>query len=58
MMRRILLVDDEPTIRLTLKVILETNGYEVVPAVSSAEAKRALGAEQYDLVITEYGNGA
>ena len=53
MTRRILLVDDEPAILLTLKAILETNGCEVVAAASSAEAKRRLGAERYDLVITD-----
>ncbi|HEY6183478.1 MAG TPA: response regulator [Terriglobales bacterium] len=53
MTRRILLVDDEPTIRLTLKAILEANGYEVKPAVSSADAKLILGKEKYDLVITD-----
>jgi DNA-binding response OmpR family regulator len=53
MTRRILLVDDEPAIRLTLKAILEMNGYEVVTAASSAEAKLRLGAEVYDLVITD-----
>lgn len=51
--RRILLVDDEPTILLTLKAILEMHGYAVVPAASSAEAKLRLGSETYDLVITD-----
>src|SRR5256885_1816532 len=53
MSRRILLVDDELAILLTLKAILEMNGYEVVTAGSSAEAKLRLGAETYDLVITD-----
>jgi DNA-binding response OmpR family regulator len=53
MTRRILLVDDEPAIRLTLKSILEKNGYDVVIAASSAEAKLRLGSERYDLVITD-----
>lgn len=53
MNRRILLVDDELTILLTLKAILEMNGYEVITAASSAEAKLRLGAEIYDLVITD-----
>ena len=53
MTRRILLVDDELAILLTLKAILEMNGFEVVTAASSAEAKLRLGAETYDLVITD-----
>ena len=50
MTRRILVVDDELAILLTLKAILEMNGFEVVTAASSAEAKLRLGAETYDLV--------
>jgi DNA-binding response OmpR family regulator len=50
---RILLVDDEPAILLTLKAILEMNGLEVVTAASAGEAKSRLGAETYDLVVTD-----
>ena len=53
MTRRILLVDDELAILLTRKAILEMNGFEVVTAASSAEAKLRLGAQTYDLVITD-----
>lgn len=53
MTRRILVVDDEPTILLTVKAILEMNGYEVATAASSAEAKLKLGAGTYELVITD-----
>lgn len=53
MTRRILLVDDESANRLTLKAILEMNGYEVVTAASSAEAKLRLGSEMYELVLTD-----
>lgn len=51
--RRILLVDDEPAILLTLKAILEMNGFDVVTAASSAEAKLRLEADSYHLVITD-----
>lgn len=50
---RILLVDDEPGILLTLKAILEMNGFEVATAASSAEAKIRLLADHYHLVITD-----
>ena len=50
---RILLVDDEPAILLTLKAILEMNGFDVVTAASSAEAKIRLQAGSYHLVITD-----
>ena len=53
MTKRILLVDDELAIRLTLTAILEMSGYEVVTAASSIEAKLRLGVEKYDLVITD-----
>jgi CheY-like chemotaxis protein len=50
---RILLVDDEVSILSTLKVILETRGYLVVPAHSAVEACAALSKEAFDLVITD-----
>ena len=42
MKRRILLVDDELAILLTLKAVLEINGFEVETATSAAEAKSKL----------------
>ena len=53
MSRRILVVDDEPSILLTMKAILEMNGFDVVTAASSAEAKLRLKADSYHLVITD-----
>lgn len=53
MSRRILLVDDEPAILLTLQAILEMNGFEVVTAACAAEAKLRLVAETFNLVITD-----
>ncbi len=35
---RVLLVDDDPTSRLTLKTVLEAGGYTVDSAASAAEA--------------------
>lgn len=54
MKRRILLVDDELPILLTLKAILEINGFEVETAASAVEgcAKLANGVE-YHMVITD-----
>ena len=37
----------------TLKGLLEVNGFEVLTAASSSEAKLRLGAETYDLLITD-----
>jgi DNA-binding response OmpR family regulator len=53
MKRRILLVDDELAILLTLKAILEMNGFEVETAISAAEAKEKLRASTYQMVITD-----
>jgi DNA-binding response OmpR family regulator len=53
MKRRILLVDDELAILLTLKAILEINGFEVKTAASAKEAIATLKAEEFHMVITD-----
>ncbi len=53
MKQRILLVDDELTILLTLKAILELHGFEVETAASAREAKSKLKANIYHMVITD-----
>ncbi|MCU1285823.1 MAG: response regulator receiver protein [Acidobacteriales bacterium] len=53
MKRRILLVDDELAILLTLKAILEMNGFEVETAASAKEAIGKLKANTYNMVITD-----
>jgi DNA-binding response OmpR family regulator len=53
MKRRILLVDDELAILLTLKAILEINGFEVKTAASAKEAITTLKAEEFHMVITD-----
>jgi DNA-binding response OmpR family regulator len=53
MKRRILLVDDELAILLTLKTILEMNGFEVQTAASAREAEQKLDLGTYDMVITD-----
>src|SRR5438105_4624261 len=50
---RILLVDDEPSILLTLKTILEVHGFEVDTASSGKEGASQLNAHAYQLVITD-----
>ena len=51
--RRILLVDDELTILLTLKAVLEISGYEVETAASAREGRSRLKHHTYDMVITD-----
>lgn len=53
MKRRILLVDDEVAILLTLKAVLEISGFEVDTAASAREAKLRLRANEYHMVITD-----
>ncbi len=52
-MARILVVDDEGTIRASLKRMLEMNGYEVVLAGNGEEADRLYRENPTDLVITD-----
>ena len=53
MKRRILLVDDELAILLTLKAILEMHGFEVETAASGREGIQKLNAHSYHMVITD-----
>lgn len=49
---RLLIVDDEETLREGLRTYLELEGYEVDTAVSAEEAA-ALGVARYDLVLLD-----
>src|SRR5437660_7797459 len=53
MKRRILLVDDDATVLLTLKAVLELNHFEVQTAASAAEAVQKLASGEYEMVITD-----
>lgn len=53
MKRRILLVDDDTAVLLTLKAVLEFNQFEVETASSAAEAVRKLESGVYEMVITD-----
>ncbi len=51
--RRVLLVDDEVTVLLTMKAVLEISGFEVDTAASSREGRSKLKLHEYQLVITD-----
>ena len=53
MKRRILLVDDDVAILLTLKAVLEISGFEVETAASAREARLRLRNSEYHMVITD-----
>src|SRR5271167_1481625 len=50
---RVLLVDDDPTSRLTLQTVLEAGGYHVDSAASAAEAVGKLDEQEYELVLSD-----
>ena len=50
---KIFLIDDERTIRLTFRLALETDGYDVREAASMDEAMAGFQAEKYDLVVLD-----
>jgi CheY-like chemotaxis protein len=50
---RVLLVDDDPTARLTLKTVLEAGGYSVDAAASAAEAVMKMDEGEYQLVLSD-----
>jgi len=52
-MARVLLVDDNPTSRLTLQTLLKAGGYNVESAASAAEAVEKLDERVYELVLSD-----
>jgi len=51
--RRVLLVDDEVTILLTMKAVLEISGFDVDTAASAREGKSKIKLREYQMVITD-----
>ena len=51
--RRILLVDDDLAVLLTLKAVLELNGFETETAASTTEALSRLETGVYQMVISD-----
>lgn len=51
--RRILLVDDEVTVLLTMKAVLEISGFEVETAASAKEARSKIRTHEYQMIITD-----
>ena len=50
---RVLVVDDEESVRITTAAILEQEGYEVATAESGREALASAARSHYDLVLTD-----
>ena len=51
--KRILFVDDEPSIRLTLPPILQDRGFEVRSAASVPEALAAIDRQTFDILLSD-----
>jgi len=51
--RRILIVDDEPDIMLTLKIVLEDNGFKIQAFTDPVLALRNFNAGSYDLALLD-----
>ena len=50
---KIFIIDDERTIRLTFRLALETDGYDVQEAASADEAMMGFKTETFDLVVLD-----
>ncbi len=57
MQRRILCVDDEELIRLTLGTVLQKHGFEVTTAASVAEALQKITSEKFDVLLSDLNIG-
>ena len=51
--QRILIVDDEKNIRLTMKQTLQTLGYEISTAVDGQDALKKLAVQEFDLLLLD-----
>lgn len=51
--KKLLIIDDEPAIRRTLKDILENEGYSVDDAADGAEGLKKIQESEYDMVLCD-----
>jgi DNA-binding response OmpR family regulator len=54
----VLVVDDEPSLRLLCRVNLELDGFRVLEAGTVGEARQALGSEPVEVVLLDVHVGA
>ena len=52
--KHILIVDDEPAVRRTVRVVLESAGYECAESENGAEALTWLETHHADVIIADY----
>lgn len=51
--RRVLLVDDEVAVLLTMKAVLEISGFDVDTATSARDGRNKIRTNEYQMVITD-----
>ena len=51
--RKVLLVDDEVTVLLTMKAVLEISGFDVDTATSAREGRSKIRNREYQMIITD-----
>ena len=51
---RILIVDDEPSVRFGIRDFLELQGYEIEEAETCKEARQIFNTSRPDVVIADY----
>lgn len=52
---RVLLIEDDPDVRLFMTVALRTDGYDVRSAPDAFQALRELSSHTFDLILTDFG---
>jgi len=55
--RKLLFVDDEPAIRLTLPAILKQEGFDVTAASTVPEALDCINKEKFDVLLSDLNIG-
>jgi len=53
--KRVLLVDDEESVRLVVSMLLQSLGVTVFTAKNGRQALSLYGSETFDVVLTDYG---
>ena len=56
--KRLLFVDDEPSIRLTLPALLENNGFDVRVASTVNEALAEISQQEFDVLVSDLNIGS
>jgi DNA-binding NtrC family response regulator len=51
---KVLVVDDEPSVLSTYKMILDQSGYDAVAAATSKEAVAAIQKNDFDLILSDF----